>query len=543
MYMLSLLLVLTMFSSTSYAADQRFKDVPSTHWAASAIHEMVKQKVMSGRDEHTFQPNELVTRGEMAKHLAIAAGLSDADFKQQNLNLDAQPEQPVTREQFAVAAAKLKGIEPTDEVIEKVKAKTPDYDLISEEAQPYVAAALYNGLIRPYKDFSFKPDGNLSRAEAAFLIWHGFYDGVVSEDQDEAAASEDEEELELSEVPFEVRAVHLNGPTAPLLPKQTFQLRPEVKTSFNMSTPFSISYTSSNVKVATVNDKGLITAIAAGTTVITASVEDKSAKITVRVQAANAVLKPGLWVEKAKIQKTRSQLLASGAKYFELKSYKNGVLQGTFTSVSAAPANRIASVDLKLKLTNNKASFSYKDDGWYNSGKGTVELKGNTIVFTFKETKADEMANWNLGTFTTVLYPSTAKESSTAAKTQSYSNARFGFQVQFPAEWKSSQESANGDGKALNDGSANVVLAYASHYMEEFKPDLKGFTAIKLSTGEKAYKLIKKSDGGVTIHLVCIADGIQYQIFGHVTESFYNKYKTQIEKMISSFKIIDGLEN
>ncbi|MNP74687.1 hypothetical protein D3C76_1716080 [compost metagenome] len=57
-------------------------------------------------------------------------------------------------------------------------------------------------------------------------------------------------------------------------------------------------------------------------------------------------------------------------------------------------------------MKNGKGSFSYTDDGWGNSGEGTVEIKGDALVFSFNETQSASRAMWNLGSFSVTLYKS-----------------------------------------------------------------------------------------------------------------------------------------
>lgn len=74
-------------------------------------------------------------------------------------------------------------------------------------------------------------------------------------------------------------------------------------------------------------------------------------------------------------------------------------------SLSGPPSNRIAAVEyLKCKILNGTGKFYYKDDGFGNSGEGTVKIVENTLHFSFTETKPDDLADWNLGTFEVSLY-------------------------------------------------------------------------------------------------------------------------------------------
>lgn len=202
-----------------------------------------------------------------------------------------------------------------------------------------------------------------------------------------------------------VISISVAGPAKALKPKQTYQLKPDVVTSPPDSN-VKIAYSSANNRVATVNMSGLVTAVSPGKAIIYASSGGKSTYAVIKVDSSAVKLTTGLWVEKENIKKPKEQLLTEGAVYFKLKGFDNNVLTGHFFAVSAPPSNRIADVELKTTLKNGKGSFSYTDDGWGNSGEGTVEIKGGTLVFSFKEIQSDSMAMWQLGTHSFTLYKS-----------------------------------------------------------------------------------------------------------------------------------------
>ncbi|NOU78391.1 hypothetical protein GC101_05800 [Paenibacillus sp. LMG 31459] len=202
-----------------------------------------------------------------------------------------------------------------------------------------------------------------------------------------------------------VISISVASPSNALKPKQTFQLKPNVVTS-PKGTNVKITYSSTNTKVATVNVSGLVTAVNPGKAIIYTSSGGKSTYVVINVASSTVSLSTGLWVEKKDIKNSEEQLLTDGAIYFELKSFKNNVLTGHFFSISSPPSNRIADVEIRTEIKNGKGIFSYTDDGWGNSGKGTVEIKGDNLLFGFKETKSDSSAMWNLGSFSVTLYKS-----------------------------------------------------------------------------------------------------------------------------------------
>lgn len=206
-----------------------------------------------------------------------------------------------------------------------------------------------------------------------------------------------------------VTSISVKGPTSALVPKQTFQLKAKVVT-LPVERNVKIKYSSTATTIATVSANGLVTAVSPGKAVIYISSGGKTTYIVVHVNSNITSIPTGLWVEQENVTKAREILLTDGGNYFELKSYKNHILEGHYFLVSSAPNNRIADVEISnCKITNGIGTFSYEDDGWGNSGQGVVELKVDNIVFTFKETKSDEFAMWNLGTQSVTLYKSNAK--------------------------------------------------------------------------------------------------------------------------------------
>jgi hypothetical protein len=160
----------------------------SGHWAKDSIMKLINAGVISDYPDGTFKPDKAVTRAEFtvmivkalnletragktftdtASHWAkesiataaahgIISGYDDNTFGPGNL---------ITREQAAVIvslAAKLKAV--TGEL------NFTDSQAISLWAKPGVAAAFKGGFISGYPDNSFRPQGNTTRAEAVSLI-------------------------------------------------------------------------------------------------------------------------------------------------------------------------------------------------------------------------------------------------------------------------------------------------------------------------------------------------------------------------------------
>ena len=160
----------------------------SSHWAKDSIMKMINGGVISGYPDGTFKPDKAVTRAEFtvmivkALKLETRAGKTFTDttshWAKDSIATAAAhgiisgydentfgPDDLITREQAAVIiarAAKLKAA--TDEL------NFTDSKSISPWAKPGVAAVFKGGFISGYPDGSFKPQGNTTRAEAAVII-------------------------------------------------------------------------------------------------------------------------------------------------------------------------------------------------------------------------------------------------------------------------------------------------------------------------------------------------------------------------------------
>ncbi len=105
-----------------------FADVNDGDWFNTPVSTMTKLGVVTGRTADTFAPNEFITRAEFA---TICARFDDADEKCEDCN-------------FA--------------------------DIEGHWASDYILEAVAYKWIQGYEDNTFRPDNNITRAEAATLI-------------------------------------------------------------------------------------------------------------------------------------------------------------------------------------------------------------------------------------------------------------------------------------------------------------------------------------------------------------------------------------
>lgn len=176
-----------------------FSDVPDNHWAFDAIQQMVKLKIIKGYPDGLFRPDKIVTRAEFAKIMVSALGIKPTSnskqiysdvpegywaspyinavksymigYKLADGNYVFKPDDPVEREDVAVALVKYKGydVRIADESI--LDAMFSDVDAISTKLKGYVALAVEHKFMSGFPNGTFGPQDILDRAQAATLLF------------------------------------------------------------------------------------------------------------------------------------------------------------------------------------------------------------------------------------------------------------------------------------------------------------------------------------------------------------------------------------
>ncbi len=158
------------------------------HWAEENIAKLILDGAISGYPDKTFKPNNNITRAEFATVLVkafklenkagkvftdtkyhwakdfiataaangIVSGYDESTFGPNDL---------ITREQMAVMIAKVAELTDTDAEVTFTDSKS-----ISNWAKSAVAAAAEAKIISGYPDGTFKPQGKATRAEAVTVI-------------------------------------------------------------------------------------------------------------------------------------------------------------------------------------------------------------------------------------------------------------------------------------------------------------------------------------------------------------------------------------
>lgn len=184
-------------------ATLKFKDVPSTHWAAAAINSAVEQGFFQGYADGTFKPGSPVTKAEMASILGrltdqpnaaiqetnnftdvpewaksgVSAAIAKGFISPANYNGKLDAKASLTRGEMATWLAQ--GLTVVDSDYKQalsdvtntvIPAKEYFTGKLASNQKNAVAVALGTGLMSVANDKNFGTDRTTTRAEVAVLI-------------------------------------------------------------------------------------------------------------------------------------------------------------------------------------------------------------------------------------------------------------------------------------------------------------------------------------------------------------------------------------
>ncbi|NOG26227.1 S-layer homology domain-containing protein [Lysinibacillus fusiformis] len=183
-----------------------FKDVPKSHWAYESIKQVAEKGLVTGYEDGTYKPSAQVTRAEFATFLArvfesneratvsfndvsdthwandaIQEGLAVGFIKASDFsNNKFEPNKAMTRGEMSrwlangLAHANADYGKAIGEMANSSLTIIPIPEFygggVNKKDLPYIGVALGTGLLSGYEDFSFKPNGNTTRAEVATIL-------------------------------------------------------------------------------------------------------------------------------------------------------------------------------------------------------------------------------------------------------------------------------------------------------------------------------------------------------------------------------------
>ncbi|OLS38949.1 hypothetical protein BTR22_04710 [Alkalihalophilus pseudofirmus] len=172
-----------------------FRDVSTNHWAFDQIRKLSNNSIIGGYGNDIFAPNDKLTRAQVAALLVRATGtptptaenafsdvpqshwaaadISAADragFFDYLNGSTFSPNQPVTRDEIAVLFSNAFDINA-------VSASSSSFSDVDSSNWAYneIAALQASGLIQGFEDGTYRPNGNLTRAEFSIMLHNSLY--------------------------------------------------------------------------------------------------------------------------------------------------------------------------------------------------------------------------------------------------------------------------------------------------------------------------------------------------------------------------------
>ena len=191
---LAVILTVSLFTLPAQAADNRFTDVPDSHWAHDAIEYVVDEGLFAGTSETTFNPEGTMTRAMLWVVLArmddvnTNASSGEAWYQpgldwavENGISDGSNPNNNITREQFAAMLYRY-----AENAGEDITADTAELNKfidtinISSYALQPLAWAVENGIVSGTSGDTISPAGNATRAQVATMLMR--YDKAFNDD-------------------------------------------------------------------------------------------------------------------------------------------------------------------------------------------------------------------------------------------------------------------------------------------------------------------------------------------------------------------------
>ncbi len=189
----------TVLPTITPSAVENFEDKPASgvlkdilnHWAKDQILELIKQNTISGYQDGNFKPDNNITGAELAviivKALNLELSQGNTEFKDDKDLPDwakdyikaavengiisgysdgtFKPSKPCTRQETVVMLMNAFKFGKSDASIDLI-----DSQEIAKWSKAYVVRAIELGILKGYENKTFRPEKNVSRAEAVVMI-------------------------------------------------------------------------------------------------------------------------------------------------------------------------------------------------------------------------------------------------------------------------------------------------------------------------------------------------------------------------------------
>ena len=223
---LALALAATVCFSSLVSADNRFTDVPDSHWAHDAIEYVVDEGLFAGTSETTFNPEGTMTRAMLWVVLArmddvnTNASSGEAWYQpgldwavENGISDGSNPNNNITREQFAAMLYRY-----AENAGEDITADTAELNKfidtinISSYALQPLAWAVENGIVSGTSIDTISPAGNATRAQVATMLMR--YDKAFNDDtqsDNPGGETTQPEETETPDVDYKLTIALMNS--------------------------------------------------------------------------------------------------------------------------------------------------------------------------------------------------------------------------------------------------------------------------------------------------------------------------------------------
>ncbi len=195
--------------SSGYKSFNKFKDLDSNRWYAYYVNKLIKNNIISGYPDNTFKPDDNINVSEFTKLLLNTLGYKEANGnddwysnyikRAKQLNIIDEEDytnynRPINRQEMAKMIARALGEKESENTVQ-----FDDIDKVESKYKEYVIAAVSLGILEGYPDNTFRPNGNLSRAEASKVIVEVMSKEVVKGSKDKGQALTNEKVISLEE--------------------------------------------------------------------------------------------------------------------------------------------------------------------------------------------------------------------------------------------------------------------------------------------------------------------------------------------------------